>query len=51
MTKLANAEGRAVLLVEDRLVDVERRSDGRFPSDPMIVNMGAKRNVGGGLRQ
>ena len=37
MTKLANAEGRAVLLVEDRLVDVERRSDGRFPSDPMTV--------------
>jgi len=35
MTKLANAEGRAALIVGDRLVDVERRSDRRFSSDPM----------------
>ena len=37
MTRLANAEGRAALIVDDRLIDVERRSDGRFPSDPMEV--------------
>ncbi|MGH2685976.1 MAG: fumarylacetoacetate hydrolase family protein [Actinomycetota bacterium] len=35
MTKLANVEGRAALMVDDRLVDVARRSDGRLPSDPM----------------
>lgn len=37
MTRLANVEGRAALIVDDGLADVERRSGGRFPSDPMEV--------------
>lgn len=32
--KLANLAGRAVVIVGDRAVDVERASDGRFSSDP-----------------
>jgi 2-keto-4-pentenoate hydratase/2-oxohepta-3-ene-1,7-dioic acid hydratase in catechol pathway len=34
---LANAGGRACLLAEGRLVDIERRSEGRFTSDPMAA--------------
>lgn len=33
--RLANANGRASLIRRDRLVDVERRSEGRFSADPM----------------
>lgn len=32
---LANAGGRASLIVDGRLVDLERRSEGRFGADPM----------------
>ena len=35
--RLANARGRASLIVGDRLVDVERASNGKFASDPMAV--------------
>lgn len=35
--RLANAEGRAVLVLGDRIADVERASSGRFVSDPMAV--------------
>jgi 2-keto-4-pentenoate hydratase/2-oxohepta-3-ene-1,7-dioic acid hydratase in catechol pathway len=33
--RLANARGRAVLLVGDGVIDVEERSNGRFDADPM----------------
>ena len=33
--RLANADGRATLLVGDGVVDVERASGGRFPAEPM----------------
>ncbi len=33
--RLANLDGRAVLLAGEGCVDVERRSEGRFPADPM----------------
>jgi 2-keto-4-pentenoate hydratase/2-oxohepta-3-ene-1,7-dioic acid hydratase in catechol pathway len=33
--QLANAQGRASLIVGERLVDVERASGGRFSADPM----------------
>ena len=35
--RLANLEGRAVLLHGEQAVDVERASDGRFGPDPMSV--------------
>jgi 2,4-diketo-3-deoxy-L-fuconate hydrolase len=35
--RIANVEGRAHVLVGDRLVDIERGSGGRLPSDPMEV--------------
>jgi 2-keto-4-pentenoate hydratase/2-oxohepta-3-ene-1,7-dioic acid hydratase in catechol pathway len=35
--RLANAGGRAALVVGDGLVDLARRSDGRFPADPMAA--------------
>jgi 2-keto-4-pentenoate hydratase/2-oxohepta-3-ene-1,7-dioic acid hydratase in catechol pathway len=35
--RLANVGGRASLLISDRVVDVERRSGGELPSDPMEV--------------
>lgn len=35
--RLANAEGRAVLLIGDRIADVEQASGGRFGADPMAV--------------
>lgn len=35
--RLVNAGGRAALVCGDSLVDVERRSDGRFASNPMDV--------------
>jgi 2,4-diketo-3-deoxy-L-fuconate hydrolase len=34
-TRLANSKGRASLIRGERLIDVERRSDGRFGADPM----------------
>ena len=37
LPRLANIAGRAHLLVGDGAVDVELRSDGRLPSDPMDV--------------
>jgi 2,4-diketo-3-deoxy-L-fuconate hydrolase len=33
--RLANARGRAVLIRNERIVDLSRRSDGRFGPDPM----------------
>lgn len=49
--RMANASGRAVLVVGDRLVDVEERSRGRFPSDPMgaLEAWGALREWGAAL--
>jgi len=35
--ELCNLEGRAALHVDGRVVDVERRSAGRFTSDPMAA--------------
>jgi 2-keto-4-pentenoate hydratase/2-oxohepta-3-ene-1,7-dioic acid hydratase in catechol pathway len=35
--RLANVEGRAVVVRDSRLVDVERASGGRLPSDPMAL--------------
>lgn len=35
--RLANHGGRAALVTGDRLVDVEKRSDGTLPADPMEV--------------
>lgn len=35
--KLANVDGRAGLVIDDRFVDVEQASGGRLPSDPMGV--------------
>jgi 2-keto-4-pentenoate hydratase/2-oxohepta-3-ene-1,7-dioic acid hydratase in catechol pathway len=35
--RLANARGRAVLVVGEQIVDVEQASDGRFAADPMAV--------------
>lgn len=35
--RLANADGRAVLVVGDHVADVERASGGRFGSDPMAA--------------
>lgn len=35
--RVANVAGRAGLLVDDGVVDVERESDGQFPSDPMAL--------------
>jgi 2-keto-4-pentenoate hydratase/2-oxohepta-3-ene-1,7-dioic acid hydratase in catechol pathway len=35
--RLANAEGRAVLVLGDRVADVEKASGGRFAADPMGV--------------
>src|SRR5215471_16869682 len=35
--RLVNAAGRAGLVIEDRLVDVERASQGRFAPDPMAA--------------
>ncbi len=37
LPRLANIAGRAHLLVGDGAIDVELRSDGRLPSDPMAV--------------
>ena len=33
--RLANSRGRAVLIRGERVVDLARRSDGRFSADPM----------------
>jgi 2-keto-4-pentenoate hydratase/2-oxohepta-3-ene-1,7-dioic acid hydratase in catechol pathway len=35
--RLANADGRAVLVIGDRIADVEQASGGRFAADPMAV--------------
>jgi len=35
--RLANANGRASLVIGDRLLDVERGSNGRFSADPMAA--------------
>jgi 2,4-diketo-3-deoxy-L-fuconate hydrolase len=35
--RLANAKGRAVLVLGDKVADVERASNGRFGSDPMAA--------------
>ncbi len=35
--RLANVQGRATLVVDGRLVDVEQASGGRLPSDPMAL--------------
>lgn len=35
--RLANANGRGALVLDGRLVDVERASGGRLPSDPMAL--------------
>jgi 2,4-diketo-3-deoxy-L-fuconate hydrolase len=35
--RLANAQGRASLLIDDALVDIERASNGRFTADPMAI--------------
>jgi 2-keto-4-pentenoate hydratase/2-oxohepta-3-ene-1,7-dioic acid hydratase in catechol pathway len=35
--RLANAKGRASLIVGDQLVDVERASNGKFSADPMAA--------------
>lgn len=35
--RLANADGRALLVIGDRIADVERASGGRFAADPMAV--------------
>ena len=35
--RLANLAGRAVLVSEGRALDVEERSEGRLPADPMEV--------------
>jgi 2,4-diketo-3-deoxy-L-fuconate hydrolase len=35
--RLANAQGRASLLLDNALIDVERASAGRFAADPMAV--------------
>ncbi|MEJ8646300.1 fumarylacetoacetate hydrolase family protein [Streptomyces sp. MS1.HAVA.3] len=35
--RTANVNGRLVLVFDDGVVDVERASDGRFPSDPQAV--------------
>lgn len=35
--RIANVSGRAHLVVDGRLVDIERASDGRLPADPMAV--------------
>jgi 2-keto-4-pentenoate hydratase/2-oxohepta-3-ene-1,7-dioic acid hydratase in catechol pathway len=35
--RLANSNGRASLIRGDRLIDVERRSNGRFSADPMAA--------------
>jgi 2-keto-4-pentenoate hydratase/2-oxohepta-3-ene-1,7-dioic acid hydratase in catechol pathway len=35
--KIANVDGRAMVVMGERLVDIERASDGKLPSDPMDV--------------
>lgn len=35
--RLANVDGRAAVLIGDRVADVERVSGGRFPADPMAA--------------
>ncbi|MCX5737984.1 MAG: fumarylacetoacetate hydrolase family protein, partial [Proteobacteria bacterium] len=35
--RLANAQGRAVLVIGDAVADVERASNGRFGADPMAA--------------
>lgn len=35
--KIANVSGRAHLVIDDRLVDVEKASGGRLPADPMAL--------------
>ena len=49
--RLASLQGRATLVRGDRLLDLERASDGRFPADPMeaIAGWDALREWGGGL--
>lgn len=49
--RLASLEGRAHLVSGDRLLDLERASDGRFPADPMaaIAAWDALRDWGEGL--
>jgi 2-keto-4-pentenoate hydratase/2-oxohepta-3-ene-1,7-dioic acid hydratase in catechol pathway len=51
-TALANLDGRAQLVIGDRLLDVERASAGRFSSDPMGVlqSWEAVRDWGAGVR-
>ena len=36
--RIANVSGRAHLVVDGRLVDVERASGGRLPADPMALS-------------
>jgi 2,4-didehydro-3-deoxy-L-rhamnonate hydrolase len=49
--RLANLSGRGVLLHGDRCLDVEKRSNGRFPSDPTaaVAQWEALAQWGGGL--
>jgi 2-keto-4-pentenoate hydratase/2-oxohepta-3-ene-1,7-dioic acid hydratase in catechol pathway len=37
MVRLANLDGRAVLVLDGGIVDVARRSNGRFPADPLAA--------------
>lgn len=35
--RIANLQGRAMVVMDDHLIDIERASGGKLPSDPMIV--------------
>ena len=35
--RVANVDGRAALVIDDRVVDVQRASGGKLPADPMAV--------------
>ena len=35
--RIANIDGRGMILVGDRLIDIERATGGRLPSDPMEI--------------
>ena len=50
--RLANAGGRACLVVDGRAVDLERRSGGKFPADPMqaLARFDELAGFGSGLR-
>jgi len=51
--RLVNVQGRAGLLIGDAVVDVERRSGGRFAADPMaaVAAWGALADWSAGLRR